>query len=166
MFETGRFMGSYRGRIMTFLADQSGAVLPIATVSLVVLVGFATLAVDLSRVMDLQTQLQKAADAFALAGAAELNGDPGGGTTLDAITRANNAIDNLMSSKNSTVFAGAPVTVSAITYLATLPASDATYPRPMSRPIRSKPVTYRSWSRRSRSTPSSRRRSSARRPTR
>ncbi|MFZ2493794.1 MAG: pilus assembly protein TadG-related protein, partial [Thermoanaerobaculia bacterium] len=102
---------------MSFAKDQSGAVLPMVTVSLITLIGFATLAVDLSRLMDLQTQLQKAADAFAIAGAAELDGG------ADAITRADAAIDALMAGQNSSVWGGV-VTVSSRTYHATLPATD------------------------------------------
>jgi Flp pilus assembly protein TadG len=120
MIDTNRILGLCRTKVASFIADQSGAVLPIVTISLVVLMGMATLATDLSRLLDLQTQLQKAADAYALAGAAELDGAP------DAITRANAAIDTMMASRNSSIFGGGAVTVASRTYYATLPANDAT----------------------------------------
>jgi len=120
MIDTGRLFGLCRTRATTFVADQSGAVLPIVTISLVVLIGIASLATDLSRLLDLQTQLQKAADAFALAGAAELDGAP------DAITRANKAIDTMMGSRNSSIFGAGAVTVASRTYHSELPANDAT----------------------------------------
>ena len=53
--------------------DTSGIILPYVTVMLVVIIGGSLLAVDGSRFMSLQTQMQKAADALALAGARELN---------------------------------------------------------------------------------------------
>ena len=68
-------------------SDTSGVILPYVTIMLVVIVGTSVLALDGSRYMSLQTQLQKAADAFALAAAAELDRFP------DAIDRANRAID-------------------------------------------------------------------------
>lgn len=117
----------FRGGIASFVKDESGAVLPVATVTIAALIGLTTLAIDLARYADLQTQLQKAADAFALAAAAELDGDPGAGGTADAISRANAAIDTLMASRNTSE-AGVAVTVSSRTFLASLPADDATNP--------------------------------------
>jgi hypothetical protein len=58
-----------------------------------VIIGFAVLAIDMARVNNLHNDLQKGADAFALAGAAELDGHS------DAITRANRAIDNLIANQ-------------------------------------------------------------------
>ena len=54
--------------------DTSGIMLPYVTVMLVVIIGGSLLAVDGARFMSLQTQMQAAADALALAGARELNG--------------------------------------------------------------------------------------------
>ena len=59
-------------------------------VTLPVLFGFAMLAVDAGRYFNLHTSVQWAADALALAAAAELDRKP------DAIIRANRAIDNLV----------------------------------------------------------------------
>jgi hypothetical protein len=74
-------------------------------------------------VNNLHNDLQKGADAFALAGAAELDGN------ADAITRANRAIDNLIANQtdfstlNHYTLKSSDVTK---TYLKSLPASDST----------------------------------------
>jgi Flp pilus assembly protein TadG len=104
-------------KIATLAKDAKGAVLPTVAVVLVGLMGMATLAMDVSRYMDLQTQLQKAADSFALAAAAELDG------RSTAITRANSAVTALMAGRNSSVFNTATVTA-AVTYYPALPATD------------------------------------------
>src|SRR6267154_4104537 len=75
--------------------DTSGVILPYVTLLLVVIIGTSLLALDGARLMGLQTQLQNAADAYALAGAAELDRLP------DSIDRANRAIDILMKNRNS-----------------------------------------------------------------
>src|SRR5260370_39703298 len=56
-----------------FWRDTSGIILPYVTLMLVVIIGLAVLALDGARYMSLQTQLQNAADALALAAAAELD---------------------------------------------------------------------------------------------
>ena len=66
--------------------DTDGVILPYVTLMLVVIIGVSVLALDGSRYMSLQTQLQNGADALALAGAAELDRTP------TAIERANRAI--------------------------------------------------------------------------
>src|SRR5262245_31530950 len=106
-----------RVRASAFCRDTSGIILPYVTLLLVVLVGTSVLALDGARYMSLQSQLQNGADALALAGAAELD------QTSSAITRATNAIDNLVT--NSTLYAG-NVQVSSTRFLSSLPASDAT----------------------------------------
>src|SRR5260370_41153671 len=72
--------------IKSLWGDPDGVILPYVTLMLVVIVGVAVLALDGSRYMSLQTQLQNGADALALAGAAELDRTP------TAIERANRAI--------------------------------------------------------------------------
>src|SRR3984885_3960655 len=57
--------------------DTDGLMVPYVAVMLPVLVGFALLALDGSRRMSLQTQMQAAADSLALAGARELNKQTG-----------------------------------------------------------------------------------------
>src|SRR5260370_38109847 len=87
---------------------------------LVVMVGLSVLALDGARLMSLQTQLQNAADALALAGAAELDRLP------DAETRARTAIQRLLT--NSTLFgsrAERTIAVSNIKFYRGLPPSDA-----------------------------------------
>jgi len=57
--------------------DTNGLMAPYVAVMLPVLVGFSLLALDASRRMSLQTQMQAAADSLALAGARELNKQTG-----------------------------------------------------------------------------------------
>src|SRR5262249_31938695 len=102
-------------------ADTSGSILPYVTGLLVVIVGTSVLALDGGRSMSLQTQLQKGADALALAGAAELDRMP------SSITRATDAVNNLIS--NGSVFGPSgtqAVVASNIRFLSSLPASDNT----------------------------------------
>jgi Putative Flp pilus-assembly TadE/G-like len=82
--------------IEAFWGDTDGIILPYVTVMLVVIVGVAVLALDGSRYMSLQTQLQNGADALALAGAAELDRTP------TAIERANRAVGFRCEVKSST----------------------------------------------------------------
>jgi Putative Flp pilus-assembly TadE/G-like len=71
--------------IKAFWGDTDGVILPYVTVMLVVIVGVSVLALDGSRYMSLQTQLQNGADALALAGAAELDRTP---TAIERATKA------------------------------------------------------------------------------
>ena len=106
--------------IKSFRADTDGIILPYVTMMLVVIVGVSVLALDGSRYMSLQTQLQNGADALALAGAAELDRTP------TAIERATNAVDSLIT--NSSLFgngSGRNVQVARIRFLSSLPARDS-----------------------------------------
>ena len=85
-----RLIVSTRRMFKSLWQDTSGIMLPYVTVMLVVIIGVSLLAVDGARYMSLQTQMQTAADALALAGARELNKKAG------AETRATNAINNLV----------------------------------------------------------------------
>ena len=100
--------------------DTSGVVLPYVTLLLPVIIGASLLALDGARLIGLQTQLQSAADAYALAGAAELDRLP------DSIDRANQAIDVMMKNQNSENVGdgGASVTIGRRRFLSSLPASD------------------------------------------
>jgi Flp pilus assembly protein TadG len=105
-----------------FVSDDEGVALVLVAIMLPVIIGFAVLAIDMSRVNNLHNDLQKGADAFALAGAAELDGNG------DAITRANRAIDNLIA--NQTDFSTLnhytlKSTDLTVTFLKDLPASDS-----------------------------------------
>jgi Putative Flp pilus-assembly TadE/G-like len=106
--------------IKAFWGDTDGVILPYVTMMLVVIVGVSVLALDGSRYMSLQTQLQNGADALALAGAAELDRTP------TAIERATNAVDRLIT--NSSLFGSGPgrnVQVARIRFLSSLPARDS-----------------------------------------
>jgi len=103
-----------------FWRDTSGVILPYVTMLLTVIVGTSVLALDAARYMSLQSQLQNGADALALAGAAELD------QKSDSITRATNAINNLVT--NGTLYGTgdhANVQVSSTRFLSSLPASDS-----------------------------------------
>jgi Flp pilus assembly protein TadG len=105
--------------IKAFWGDTDGVILPYVTMMLVVIIGVSVLALDGSRYMSLQTQLQNGADALALAGAAELDRTP------TAIERATNAVDTLIT--NSSLFGSGPgrnVQVARIRFLSSLPARD------------------------------------------
>src|SRR5262245_50153914 len=88
--------GKIAESIKAFWGDTQGVILPYVSVMLVVIVGVSVLALDGSRYMSLQTQLQNGADALALAGAAELDRTP------TAIERANKAIGFRCEAKSST----------------------------------------------------------------
>ena len=106
-----------------FIDDESGVALILITIMLPVIIGFALLAIDMSRVNNLHNDEQKGADAFALAAAAELDGN------IDAITRANRAIDNLIANTTDFSTLGHYTLTSAdltVTYLTGIPASDST----------------------------------------
>ncbi|ESY41429.1 TadE/TadG family type IV pilus assembly protein [Mesorhizobium sp. RSR380A] len=111
------------GTIRAFWNDQRGVAMLFAAIMVPVLVGFALLAIDMSRANSLHNDMQKGADAFALAAAAELDGN------TDAITRANRARDNLLKT-NATKFSTAdyhklvPADLT-VTYLSGIPASDS-----------------------------------------
>ena len=62
------------GTIREFWNDQRGIAMIFVAIMLPVLIGFALLAVDISRANGLHNDLQKAVDALALAAAAELDG--------------------------------------------------------------------------------------------
>src|ERR1044072_4081106 len=100
-------------------ADTEGVILPYVTLMLLLIVGVSVLALDGARVVSLQTQLQKGADAFALAGAVELD------QTAGAIIRANRAVDNLATNSPLRGIQYQTVTVSNRRFLSSLPPSDA-----------------------------------------
>ena len=82
-------------RVSAMWRDNDGLMAPYVAVMLPVLVGFALLGVDAARRMSLQTQMQAAADSLALAGARELNRQPG------AEARAQSAMANAYASTKS-----------------------------------------------------------------
>jgi hypothetical protein len=95
-------------RALALWRDTDGLMAPYVAVMLPVLVGFALLALDGSRRMSLQTQMQAAADSLALAGARELNKQAG------AESRAISAMANAHAatkSSNTLFGVGSPPTL-------------------------------------------------------
>src|SRR5216684_581791 len=104
--------------LKSFWRNEDGIILPVVTVMLVVLVGFASLALDAARLGSLRTQMQSAADAFALAGARELNQRSG------ARSRATTAINNLVTNGLNGMGTAQPaLTVATPVYYSALPAA-------------------------------------------
>ncbi|TGT67578.1 hypothetical protein EN802_28875 [bacterium M00.F.Ca.ET.159.01.1.1] len=113
------------GTIREFWHDQRGIAMILVSVMLPVLVGFAVLAIDMSRANGLHNNLQKGADAMALAAAGELDG------RADSITRADRALANLVSNKYQFAQGDAVPVVLARAgvnrrYLRSIPPSDDT----------------------------------------
>jgi hypothetical protein len=98
--------------------DCDGVVLPYVAVFLGVIIGLSALALDGSRLMTIQAQLQNGADALAVAGAAELDRRP------DSIIRAEAAIRDLIANPVAAAGIGQFAEVSNIQFLSSLPAED------------------------------------------
>src|SRR5687768_1873579 len=98
--------------------DERGAVLVYVSIAMTVFMGFAALVIDGGRLFTLNTEMQSAADALALAAAAELDGN------ADARERATNAMDDLI--ENDQRFATGPAAIVAPTpvFLSALPSDD------------------------------------------
>jgi len=101
-----------------FWSDRDGVILPYVAIMLGVIIGLSALALDGSRLMSVQTQLQNGADALALAGAAELDRRP------DSIIRAKAAIQDLVKNPISGAGIGQTAEVTSLDFLQSLPASD------------------------------------------
>lgn len=99
--------------------DDAGVAAVYVAIVAAALIGAAGLAIDGGRLMSMHSQLQAAADAFALAGAAELDRHP------DAITRAQRAISTLVTNRQTVDAGGSDVTVASVRFLSTLPATDS-----------------------------------------
>jgi Flp pilus assembly protein TadG len=98
--------------------DEDGVVLPYVAITLIAIVGLAALAIDAGRLMSVQTQLQNAADALALAGAAELDRRP------DSIVRAQSAIDGLIANPVTGTGVREVAQVASVDFLQSLPPND------------------------------------------
>ncbi|MER9295237.1 pilus assembly protein TadG-related protein [Mesorhizobium sp. M0621] len=96
----------------------------LVAIMLPVIIGFALLVIDMSRANSLHNDLQKGADAFALAAAAELDG------RADAITRGYRAIDNLLTNGSRFSTSGTHTLARqpdlTVTFLTGIPANDST----------------------------------------
>ncbi|ESZ02681.1 MULTISPECIES: pilus assembly protein TadG-related protein [unclassified Mesorhizobium] len=108
--------------IRAFWHDQRGIALILVSVMLPAIIGFSLLVIDMSRVNNLHNDLQKGADAFALATAAELDG------TSDAITRGDYALATLVRNQYNFTTTPGPQDLAAAgvtrRYLRSLPATD------------------------------------------
>jgi len=105
-----------------FKRDESGAIMVFFAISLVVLLGLVAISFDMGRINITQTELQSYADNVALAAAGELDGK------ADSITRATAAAASMISDRQT--FGEGDNTLSGVTdytltFLSTLPASDA-----------------------------------------
>jgi Flp pilus assembly protein TadG len=100
--------------------DTQGGVLALSVILLLFLLGTGGLILDFGRVWNSQSELQAFADHAALVAAGELDGTP------DAITRANNALAQLITDRQA--YASEDVTLNATdlqaTFLRGLPAAD------------------------------------------
>ncbi|CDX42857.1 conserved hypothetical protein [Mesorhizobium plurifarium] len=114
------------GTIREFWRDQRGVAMVLVAIMLPVLIGFALLAIDMSRANSLHNDLQKGADAMALAMAGELDG------RADSITRAERvALNNLIANSHHFGANDSPETIlrdSGVTwrFLRSIPPSDDT----------------------------------------
>ncbi|RWQ32824.1 MAG: hypothetical protein EOS20_04995 [Mesorhizobium sp.] len=108
--------------LRAFWNDQRGIALILVSITLPAIIGFSLLAIDMSRVNNLHNDLQKGADAFSIAAAAELDGKS------DSISRANRALLTLVSNRYAFSTSGPPQTLAAAgvtrRYLRSLPATD------------------------------------------
>lgn len=98
--------------------DEAGAALIYVSIALTVFMGFAALVIDGGRLFTLDTEMQSAADAIALAGAAELDG------SADAQTRAEAAMANLVQNSQTFGTGAAGITAYAHRFLSALPDDD------------------------------------------
>lgn len=110
------------GRLPRVFTQERGAALIYVTLTLPVLVGLGLLAVDGARVFNLGTELQKGADALALAAAAELDGRAGAQARADAAIA--NMLENEQRFANGTRAVYNPTQVTR-RFLTSLPADDA-----------------------------------------
>jgi Flp pilus assembly protein TadG len=103
------------------IRHTGGAVAVYVALGAAVTFGIVGLAIDATRAMIVQSESQAAADAAALTAASQLDG------TSTAITRANNAIANLISNGQRMAATGeGNVTIASTRYLTGLPANDDT----------------------------------------
>ena len=118
-----RVFGCLSRPVTRFWHDTSGLMLPYVTPMLTALVGFGLLALDGARFMSLQTQMQAAADALALAGARELNQQSGAQTrAINAMANSYGSatVPNTLSGMGST-----PTLTYTYTFYKSLPAASA-----------------------------------------
>lgn len=103
---------------MRFWKDESGAALIYVTVIVFALVGLSALALDAGRLFTLRQQVQKAADAAALAGAWQLDGTQAGST------RATAAAGAVVANAQQFGATAGNVSIASTDFWASVPASD------------------------------------------
>jgi hypothetical protein len=106
-----------------FYFEEHGAVAIYVGLTSVVMLGFGALVVDGGRLFTVNTELQNAADAAALAGAAELDGN------LDAITRATSAAQGALFKNSQSFYNDGDLSKNvnvSVQFLTDLPPSDDT----------------------------------------
>lgn len=112
------------GTIRRFWRDQRGVALVLVSIMLPAIIGFSLLVIDMSRANNMHFDLQKGADAFAIAAAAELDGK------ADSISRADRALSTLVANQYYFSDSATPeaqiLQAAGVTrrYLKSLPASD------------------------------------------
>ena len=115
MSKASRRIGRFGRRLAR---DESGAALIYVSIALTVFMGFAALVIDGSRLFAVDTEMQSAADAIALAGAAELDGN------ADAQDRADAAMANLVQNDQTFGTGAAAITGFSRRFLEELPDDD------------------------------------------
>jgi len=99
--------------------DTHGSMVVWGAMTMPVVLGGALLSVDVSRVYNLDNELQSASDALARAGAAELD------SRGDSLTRASRAVNNLVENNQKFGDQGfGEVTVSSVRFLKSVPVND------------------------------------------
>jgi Flp pilus assembly protein TadG len=120
MLRPNRSKVCLRALLRRLVDDTRGGILALSVVLLLFVLGTGGLILDFGRVWNSQSELQAFADHAALVAAGELDGTP------DAITRANNALAQLISDRQA--YASQDVTLDAndlqATFLRGLPAAD------------------------------------------
>ena len=126
MFSFGSITREFIGRLAAVRRERDGAVLIYVAGLLPILIGGGLMSVDAARLYSLHSFLQAGADALALAGATELDGQSQPNSD-DSITRANRAIANIVSNHSRFGDNGyAAISVASTTFLKSLPATDGT----------------------------------------
>ncbi|MHA7901440.1 MAG: pilus assembly protein TadG-related protein [Henriciella sp.] len=100
--------------------DESGATLIYVTICMAVFIGMVGFAIDFARLQSLDSQLQDAADAAALAAATQLDGRPGAQARATAAAKSTPLVTNTRGENNAT-----NVTIESVAFYKSLPASDS-----------------------------------------
>jgi hypothetical protein len=120
MARPNRLLACLPALLDRLVADTRGGILALSAVLLVFVLGTGGLILDFGRVWNSQSELQGFADHAALVAAGELDGTP------DSITRANNALADLISDRQA--YASEDMTLDGTdlqaTFLRGLPAAD------------------------------------------